>query len=74
LKSSVIDVTVPETGTVEIHLLNVAGQKLMAVYSGFLTKGDHSINFENNGKLPAGLYLLQASTKNATGTIKIILE
>jgi 1,4-alpha-glucan branching enzyme len=74
VKSSAIDVTVPETGRVEIYLLNVAGQKLRAVYSGFLTRGDHRIRFENNGKLPAGLYVLQARTKTAAGTIKIILE
>jgi 1,4-alpha-glucan branching enzyme len=73
-KNSVVNVTIPESGKVEIDLLSVSGQKLMTVYSGFLGKGDHRINFENNGRLPAGLYALQASTKNSRTTIKIILE
>jgi glycosidase len=73
-KNSVVDVTVPESGKIEIDLLTISGQRVMTVYSGFLTKGDHKMNFDNNGRLPAGLYVLQASTKNSRTTIKIILE
>jgi len=73
-KNSVVNVTVPESGKIEINLLTVSGQKLVTVYSGFMAEGDHTINFENNGRLPAGLYVLQASTKTSRSTIKIILE
>jgi len=74
VKSSVLDVGIAEAGKVEIDLLTVSGQKLMTVYSGFLAKGYHSMNFDKNGRLPAGLYVLQASTKTSRTTIKIILE
>jgi 1,4-alpha-glucan branching enzyme len=73
-KNSVIDVAVPETGKIQIDLLSMSGQRLMTVYSGFLVKGDHRINFDNNGRLPAGMYVLQASAKSSSTTIKIILE
>jgi hypothetical protein len=74
LKNSVVNVTVPQSGKVEIDLLTVSGQKLVTVYSGFLTKGDHRMNFENNGRLPSGMYVLRASTKTSRTTLKIILE
>jgi 1,4-alpha-glucan branching enzyme len=73
-KNSVVNVTVPESGKIEINLLTVSGQKLVTVYSGFMAKGEHRINFENNGRLSAGLYVMQASTKTSKSTIKIILE
>jgi len=73
-QNAAIDVTVPGNGTVQIDLLNISGQKLVNVYSGFLSKGVHTISFENNKKLPAGIYLLRVNDKTSAGTVKFILK
>jgi 1,4-alpha-glucan branching enzyme len=69
-----IDINLTESGNVQIDLLNVAGQKLVNIYSGFLSRGAHRISFANNKRLPAGLYLLQMNTKTLTGSVRLILK
>ena len=74
LKNAAIDVTVPESGKVEIDLFNVAGQTLRNIYSGFLVKGAHTINFGNTERLAAGMYVIKVNMKTSTGTLKFILK
>jgi 1,4-alpha-glucan branching enzyme len=69
-----IDLTLPETGNVQIDILNIMGQKLRNIKSGFLLKGNYTVEFNNNKNLPAGVYLLKVNTKTSTGTVKIILK
>jgi glycosidase len=73
-QTAAIDITVPETGNVQIDLLNIAGQKLENIHSGFLSKGSHVINFNNTANLPAGMYVLKLNTKSGSGAIKIVLK
>lgn len=73
-KSATVEVIVPASGKVEMDLINVAGQEVMKVYSGFLPKGTHVINFEPNLRLSGGMYLLRAQTKASGTTIKLILK
>ncbi len=74
LQNAAIDITIPESGNVQVDLLNIAGQKLENIYSGFLSKGEHIIPFNNNNKFPADLYLLRVNTKTLSGAIKIVLK
>jgi 1,4-alpha-glucan branching enzyme len=74
VQGSTIDVNLTESGNVQIDLLNITGQKLMTIHSGFLSKGFHTITFTNTRKLPAGLYLLQMKTKTLTGSVRLILK
>ena len=74
LKNAAIDVTVPESGKVEIDLFNVAGQTLRNIYSGFLVKGAHTINFGNTERLAAGMYVIKVNMKTSTGALKFILK
>ena len=74
LKSAAIDVTVPESGKVEIDLFNVAGQTLRNIYSGFLVKGAHTINFGNTERLAAGMYVIKVNMKTSTGALKFVLK
>ena len=74
LQTAVIDLNMPGSSGVQIDLLNLLGQKIKTVYSGFLSKGDHSLPLNNNKKLPSGTYLLKADTKSSTRTIKIVLQ
>jgi len=73
-QNATIDITVPETGNVGIDLLNMTGQKLENIYSGFLSKGTHMINFNNDKNLPAGIYIIKLDTKTGSGAIKIVLK
>lgn len=74
LKNALIDINIPESGNVEMDLLNVVGQEVMKVHSGFLSKGVHHINMNNYKNLSAGTYILRVNTKISTGTIKIVLK
>ncbi|HEY3251882.1 MAG TPA: T9SS type A sorting domain-containing protein, partial [Ignavibacteria bacterium] len=74
IKNANIDVTVAESGNVKIDLLNSTGQKIEDIYSGFLSRGLHTLNFENNKKFSAGIYLLRVNTKTSVRTIKFILK
>ena len=74
LKNAAIDVTVPESGKVEIDLFNVAGQTMRNIYSGFLVKGTHTVNFGNTERLSAGMYVIKVNMKTSTGALKFILK
>jgi 1,4-alpha-glucan branching enzyme len=73
LESAVIDLTVPEAGNMQINLLNIQGQKVCDIYSGFLSKGEHTINFTKKN-LPGGVYMLKVNSKISTGAIKIVVK
>jgi hypothetical protein len=73
LQNAVIDITVPEAGNMQIDLLNINGQKISNIYSGFLLKGDHTVNFTKKN-LPAGMYMLKVNSKISSGAIKIVVK
>ena len=73
-ENAVIDLTIPETGQVQVDLMNIMGQKIQNVQSGFLLKGNYIIDFKNEKAIPAGVYLVKVITKTTTGTAKIILK
>jgi hypothetical protein len=72
-QNAIINISVPETGNIQIHLLNVNGQKISNIYSGFLSKGDHTINFTKKN-LPAGVYMIRVGSKISSGAIKIVVK
>jgi hypothetical protein len=74
LQRAVIDVNIPESGNVQMDLLNSLGQKIMNVHAGFLNKGNHSLVLDNNKKLSSGTYLLKVQTKSSNGIIKIVVQ
>ena len=57
----------------QIDLLNINDQKNSNVYSGFLSKGDHTINFTKKN-LPAGVYMLNVNSKISPSAIKIVVK
>jgi hypothetical protein len=72
-QKSLIELLTPENGNVQIDILNVQGQKLMNIYSGFLIKGLHNIDLDKEN-LSAGVYMVRVNTKSSTSSIKIIVE
>jgi hypothetical protein len=72
-QNAVINITVPVAGNMQIDLLNIQGQKVSNIYSGFLSKGDHTINFTKKN-LPAGMYMLKVNSKISSGAIKFVVK
>jgi hypothetical protein len=70
----IIDVNLIESGNVQIDLLNIAGQKVKTIHSGFLAKGFHSISYVKDGKFPGGVYLLRMNTKTLSGSVRLVLK
>jgi hypothetical protein len=73
-QKATIDFTVPETGNVQINVLDIMGQKLVNVQSGFLFRGSYSTDLDIKKNLPPGVYLLKLNTKTSTRTIEIVLQ
>jgi hypothetical protein len=73
-QNTTIDLTVPETGKVQVDLVNMMGQGIQKIYSGVLLKGAHTLDFNNDGRLPRGVYLIKVNTKTSVKTIKIVLN
>jgi hypothetical protein len=73
-QNTTIDLTVPETGKVQVDLVNMMGQGIQKIYSGVLLKGAHTLDFNNDGRLPRGVYLIKVNTKTSVKTVKIVLN
>jgi 1,4-alpha-glucan branching enzyme len=71
--SSVIELDIPENGKVQVDLWNTFGQKITTIYSGFMTKGKHRLQFNDVIiNLPGGSYLIQVQSKNKSTTLKLL--
>ena len=66
---------VPGNGDAQIDLWNSLGQKIGSLYSGFLTKGVHTIPFVQGEKnLQAGCYILRLQQNNKTQSTKFLIQ
>lgn len=73
--SSVVDITVPETGLVQAEIVNQLGQKVVTVLSERLAKGKHTVLLNNKiNNLPAGIYLLNIHTAGKTVVVKLTIH
>jgi glycosidase len=72
---SVLDMDVPQTGKVQIELLNSLGQKVSTIFSGNLSRGKHTLQLQDKiNNLPAGAYLLQLQSLNKTTALKFVIQ
>ena len=62
-KYATIEYELPESGNVSISILNLMGQQVTSLFSGFKPRGLQKLPINSNGfsaaKLPAGSYLLK---------------
>jgi hypothetical protein len=73
--SSALDINVPETGKVQVDLLNAFGQKVKIILSERLTKGKHHILLTDKiNNLPAGTYLLNIQVANKSIPVKLMIQ
>ncbi len=64
--------TLEESAQVSIRIINLNGQELETIESGFQQKGEHIIRWAN-GKLSAGIYLYQLRVGEKLETRKLML-
>lgn len=73
--NTVLDVDVPQTGKVQVDLLNSLGQKVTTVFSGNLSRGKHRLTLSDKiNNLPAGTYLLNIQAGNKTKPVKLVIQ
>ncbi|WP_207497050.1 alpha-amylase family glycosyl hydrolase [Aridibaculum aurantiacum] len=62
-KFAVIDYDLPESGNVTVSVLNMTGQQLATLYTGFKARGTQKLPINSNGfnpsRLATGMYLLK---------------
>ena len=74
-KNAIIEITIPESGFVEVELLSSTGQRIMNIHNGFLIKGDHKLFFTGKSKKPSpGSYNIRLIAGNKTRIIKVVLQ
>jgi hypothetical protein len=72
-ENSLVEINVPKTGTVTIQLWSADGRLIKTIYSGQLSKGDHTIPL-GLAKLPAALYGLRIISAGQVVTTKCIVQ
>ena len=73
--NSVLDIDVPQTGKVQVDLLNSLGQKIATVFSGNLSRGKHTVPLSDKiNNLPAGTYLLLVQFINKATPVKLVIQ
>jgi glycosidase len=73
--NSVLDLYIPQTGQVEIRLVNNLGQYITTILNNSLTRGKHSIvlNVKINN-LPAGNYFIHIQSGNKLLPLKLLIR
>lgn len=73
--NSVLEITVPATGKVQVDLWNATGQQIKPVFSGNLAKGKHQIILNDKiNNLPPGIYLLKVNTAGQSKPVKLMIQ
>lgn len=73
--NSVLEIDLPQTGTVQVDLLNSLGQRISTVFSGNLARGKHRMPIADKiNNLPAGTYLLSIRAGNKTTPVKLLIQ
>ncbi len=70
--STKISFSIPQDGFVTLKIYDIAGNLVTDVYSGMLSAGKHSLNFEG-GTLAGGVYFCRMESGDFSGMIKLLL-
>ncbi len=73
--NTVLDIDVPQTGKVQVDMLNSLGQKVMTIFSGNLNRGKHRLPLSDKiNNLSAGTYLLNVQSGNKATPVKLVIQ
>ncbi len=71
----IVQVDLPQSGTVNVDVLNTQGQYMTSIHSGFLAKGSHRLDYHKEGmNLSAGNYFIRVRTRTSTRIVKVTLQ
>lgn len=74
-RQSVLDVTVPVAGKVQVELMNAVGQRMHTVFTGNLSRGKHLLPLNDKiYNLPAGVYVLLVSMDTKKTPVKLVIQ
>jgi len=71
---AIIRFGIPEPGPVAIHMYDVSGRLVRNLTAGDYPAGYHTIYWENNGTVHAGLYFLRLRLGSETTTVKVVVS
>jgi hypothetical protein len=73
--SAVLAVNLPGAGILQVGLYNNVGQKIINIFSGSLTSGNHNVLLTDKiYNLPAGIYLLQVQSSRKSIPLKLVIQ
>lgn len=73
--STLLEVEVPETGNVQITLVNAMGQSMGMIFSNNLSKGIHRLPLSDKiNNLPAGTYLMRVKAGKKETPVKLLIQ
>ena len=73
--STILEINLPDAGTLRAELYNNVGQKIATIFSGNLTRGKHSIPLTDKiYNLPAGIYLLKLQSSGKPIPLKLVIQ
>jgi glycosidase len=75
VNDAVLDLELPETGKVDIHLLNQSGQMVATILSENMFRGKYKLPLNDKiYNLAAGIYLLRIHTNNKEASVKLMIR
>lgn len=75
--AGIIEYEIPESGRVDLRLVNLAGQQVATVYSGFKAKGIYKLTLGTQAglnRLPVGTYFLQMEFGQRKLVQKLVID
>lgn len=69
-----LELEIPQTGNVQVSLINQLGQRMSTLYSGRLVRGTHRLSLADAiGRLAAGQYLIEVQTGGETRVLRLLI-
>ncbi len=73
--NSILTIDVPQTGKLQVDMLNNLGQKVATIFSGNLPRGKHRMPLSDKiNNLPAGTYLINIQSANKATPVKLVIQ
>jgi len=63
---------IPENANIQLQVFNITGEKVATLQSGFMSAGEHQVEFNGNN-LATGIYLVSLYTGKELITVKLML-
>ncbi|MFA6108953.1 MAG: FG-GAP-like repeat-containing protein [Candidatus Latescibacterota bacterium] len=74
--TTVLPLTIPDGGMVRVDILNLAGQSIRCLQSGYLSAGDHKLTWDGRGEtgqpVASGVYLCRAQTGSQVQVRRVV--